>query len=217
MEVTEQAMPPLSLWLLTAPGRARILDGTLRNFAQSDCPPPRVFTDPGGPPVPPLQCLVRAFHDMLTAAVAATTTPWLLCCEDDIAVSHHLLHNLSAWPPLRTGRLCTFASLYNPSLPCAPGTRPARTWLRTDPRYFMGAQALVIARPFARQVLEKWDTVAGGQCRRLAALHARHYPRAPLYVHRPSLVQHTATSSGWGGPLHTALDFDADWREESGQ
>ena len=132
MEVTEQAMPPLSLWLLTAPGRARILAGTLRSFAQSDCPPPRVFTDPGGPPVPPLQRLVRAFHAMLTAAVAATTTPWLLCCEDDIAVSHHLLHNLSAWPPLRTGSLCTFCDDI-PWVTLIAGVPPAAKQIRRPP------------------------------------------------------------------------------------
>lgn len=197
----------ISLWLLTAPRRARILAGTLRSFQLSDCPPPNVFTDPGGPPMPPLQRMVRAFRALLTAAVEASSAPWLLCCEDDIAVSPRLWQNLHAWPPLRRGRIRTFASLYNPSLPSAPGTRPARTWFRADPRYFMGAQALLIARPFALHALRQWDTVTGGQCVRLAALHACHFPGAPLYVHRPSLVQHTATRSGWGGPLHTAPDF----------
>ena len=207
-------MPPStpSLWLLTAPGRNRILAATLRSLRQSDCPPPRIFTDPGDPGLPAVQRILLAFHAMLTTAVRESDAPWLLCMEDDIAVSRHLLHNLTAWPPLKHGRIRTFASLYNATLPRAPHTRPARTWFRADPRYYFSGQALLIARPFALHALAQWDTVTGMQCRRLAAIAARDFPDAPLYVHRPSLIQHTATTSGWNAPLHTAPDFDPDWR-----
>jgi len=203
------AAPP-AICLLTAPRRGRILRAALRSIARSDLPPPHIFTDPGGPPLPPALRVVRAWRAMLAEAVHTTRSPWLLCLEDDIAVHPRLWQLLHRWPPFRQGRIRTFASLYNPSLPCAPGTRPARHWLRADPRHFFGAQALLIARPFARLALTHWDTVPGMQSHRLAILAARHFPGAPLYVHRPSLVQHTGTASTWGAPRHTAPDFQKD-------
>lgn len=151
---------------------------------------------------------MRAFRALLTAALRATRSPYLLLLEDDIAVHPRIWQRLNEWLPFRRGRIETFASLYNPSLPCAPGTRPARAWLRADPRFLYGAQALLIARPFARHALLKWDTVRGMQSQRLAAISARDFPAAPLYIHRPSLVQHCATTSTWGLPLHTAPDFE---------
>ena len=49
------------------------------------------------------------------------------------------------------------------------------------------------------------------QSRRLAGLAARDFPAAPIWVHRPSLIQHTATASFWGARLHRAKDFDPGW------
>ncbi len=126
--------PSIHLWLLTAPGRSRILASTLRSLRQSDCPPPLLFTDAGDRALPAAQRILLAFHAMLTAAVRESDAAWLLCMEDDIAVSRHLLHNITAWPPLNHGRIRTFASLYNATLIRAPRTRPARTWFRADPR-----------------------------------------------------------------------------------
>ena len=145
---------------------------------------------------------------MLTAAVAESAAPWLLCLEDDIAIHPRLLHHLTLWPPFYQGRIRTFASLYNPTLPRAPG-RPGRTWHRADPRFFYGAQALLIARPFALHALKNWHTVIGMQSQRLAALATRDFPDTPIFVHRPSLVQHVATHSSWGLPLHRAADFES--------
>lgn len=205
------AMPPSPhLCLLTAPRRGHILRGTLRSIARSDLPRPHIFTDPGGPPLAPALRVVRAFRAMLAEAVKTTRSPWLLCLEDDIAVHPRLWHHLHRWLPFVQGRIRTFASLYNPTLPCAPGSRPARRWFRADPRRFFGAQALLIARPFARLALAEWDTVPGMQSHRLATLAAQHFPRAPLYVHIPSLVQHTGITSTWGAPRHTAPDFGKD-------
>ncbi len=172
-------------FLLTAPGRSRTLRATLRSLAASDLPAPRVFIDPGGPPVRPAERPVRGFRALLTAAVAENTAPWLLCLEDDIALHPRLLHHLTHWLPFRRSRIRTFASLYNPTLPCAPGTRPARRWLRADPRFFYGAQALLIARPFDLHALREWDTVPGMQSQRLAAIATRDFPGTSLYVHTP--------------------------------
>ena len=198
----------VTAWLLTAPSRGRILRAALRSIHASDLPPPRVFTDPGGPPLPPALRIVRAFRALLTAAVKETRAPWILCLEDDIAVHPHIRQHLHRWPPFVSGKIRTFASLYNPSLPCAPRTRPARTWFRAHPGHYFGAQALLIARDFARHALAQWDTVTGMQSRRLATLAARDFPHAPLYIHRPALVQHTGKTSTWGAPPHTAPDFD---------
>lgn len=33
----------------------------------------------------------------------------------------------------------------------------------------------------------------------------------PLWVHTPSLVQHRAEQSIWGGPGHAAWDFQGEW------
>lgn len=207
--------PAVSVWLLTAPHRRAILRRAQRSLAASDLPPPHIFTDPGGPPLPPDQRIVRAFRAMLTAALHHSRAPWLLCLEDDIAVHPRIWAHLHDWLPFRRGRIHTFATLYNPSLPAAPGTRPARHWLRAHPRFLYGAQALLIARPFALHALQHWDSAAGMQSRRLAALSARNFPHAPLYVHRPSLVQHCATVSTWGLALHTAPDFPVSGPKEA--
>ena len=144
----------------------------------------------------------------------------LLLCEDDLAFARHLRAALLAWPPVRERSLVTFGSLYDPGL---PAVRPAggftaahrqrsATHFAADPVHFFGAQALVLARPFVRWAAAHWEEVGGVQSRRLVVLAQRFAPGAAIPVHRPSLVQHTATHSAWGTRLHHAPQFDPEWR-----
>lgn len=41
-----------------------------------------------------------------------------------------------------------------------------------------------------------------------------HFFGAPLPVHRPTLIEHTATLSAWGTRLHHASQFDPEWVEK---
>ena len=82
-----------------------------------------------------------------------------------------------------------------------------------DPVHFFGAQALLLARPFAAWAVANFARFGGMQSRRLVALAGEFAPGAPLYVHRPSLIEHTATVSAWGTRLHHACNFDAEWVE----
>jgi hypothetical protein len=181
--------------LLTAPGREAILAGTLGSWDDTDWPArPVIHLDRGRADTPAQQRIPAAWGAMLRAALdAGEPGPHLLLCEDDLAFARHLRAALLAWPPLREGRLVTFGSLY-------------------DPVHFFGAQALVLARPFARWAAAHWEEVGGVQSRRLVALAQRFAPGAAIPVHRPSLVQHTAILSSWGTRLHRAPLFDPDWR-----
>ena len=60
--------------------------------------------------------------------------------------------------------------------------------------------------------MERFAQRGGVQSRRLVALAGEFAPGAPLPVHRPSLVEHTATLSAWGARLHRACNFDPAWR-----
>lgn len=76
------------------------------------------------------------------------------------------------------------------------------------PDFYLGSQALLLRRTAAQEALLHWDSVPGLQCQRLAKLfgHAR-----PLWVHKPSLVQHVAMDSSWGANIKRAADYDPGW------
>lgn len=88
--------------------------------------------------------------------------------------------------------------------------RPS-TSFPADPVHFFGALALLLARPFAEWAVANFARYGGMQSRRLVALAGAFAPGAPIPVHRPSLVEHTATVSAWGTRLHQACNFDPDW------
>jgi hypothetical protein len=58
-------------------------------------------------------------------------------------------------------------------------------------------------------VLERWDELQGYPDIRISRLAGR---LTPLWFHLPSLVQHRAVPSVWGGVAHQAPDYDAEWR-----
>ncbi len=206
----------VSLHLLSAPGREAILAGTLASWAATDWGEtrPRLHFDTATAG-PAHERIPAAWLAMLRAALAADDAPHLLLLEDDLDFAHHLRHALLHWPPLTTGTIATFASLYDPGLPASPPHTAAdahRTYFPAHPRYFFGAQALLLTRPFAAWAVARFAQHGGPQSRRLIALAGEFAPGAPIPVHRPSLIQHTARTSAWGARLHRAPHFDPAWR-----
>ena len=133
-----------------------------------------------------------------------------LLCEDDVAFNRSLRHNLEHWAPVvdrrPDGHL--FGSLYNPNVVVAPPDG-LTTAVVADPRRFYGSQGMVMSVTTARSLVEQWDDGNGPFDLRISRLAARW---SPLWYHLPSLVQHRAVESTWGGAPHFASDFSPDWR-----
>jgi hypothetical protein len=101
------------------------------------------------------------------------------------------------------------ASLYNPAL------RELACDIRNNgrliaPTSVFGSQAFLISRAAVRYILRHWHNVPGMQDIKISRLGGRL--GGPLYYHVPSLVQHIGRPSLWGGPFHSAKDFDPNWR-----
>ena len=149
-----------------------------------------------------LQVLIRAVDEADDGEV-------FLVCEDDVTFNRSLLHNLERWSPVvdrrPDGHL--FGSLYNPNVVAPPSD--GSTGVLADPRRFYGSQGMVVSVTTARSMVEQWDDGHGPLDLRISRLAARW---SPLWYHVPSLVQHRAVESTWGGAPHSAVDFSADWR-----
>jgi hypothetical protein len=134
---------------------------------------------------------------------------WVLLLEDDLDFHPHLFHHVSRWPALLDDQ-CELATLFNPSLRPDPDYPLHPDRFAADRASFTGAQALLLRRRLIERALLRWDApdLAGMQSRRLARIAA-----GPIWVHRPSLVQHvpTVVGSAWGARVQTALDFDPGW------
>jgi hypothetical protein len=158
-----------------------------------------------------LQRIVDTGLAVLRRAVDESTTDddVFLFLEDDVTFNRSIRHNLERWDPIvdrrPDGHL--FGSLYNPNV-VAP-TTDGRTAIAADPRQFYGSQGLVLSVTTARSLVEWWDDRDGPLDLRISRLAARW---SPLWYHAPSLVQHRAVESTWGGEPHAAVDFSADWR-----
>ena len=149
-----------------------------------------------------LQVLIRAVDE-------GGDDGMFLLCEDDVTFNRSLRHNLERWSPVVTrgpdGHL--FGSLYNPNVVAPPSD--GATAVVADPRRFYGSQGMVMSVTTARSMVEQWDDGHGPLDLRISRLAARW---SPLWFHHPSLVQHRAVESTWGGAPHSAVDFSADWR-----
>ena len=154
--------------------------------------------------------VVRAFAEMLRAAVEAEGAEdgWLLFLEDDLEFHPRLGALVRSWPALADER-CVLASLFNPLLQGNGSWGQIPRAFAAEPATFLGAQALLLRRSAVRRALEKWESVAGMQAQRLAKILGAE---GPIWVHRPSLVQHVAGESSWGARVQTALDFNPRWQ-----
>ncbi len=154
--------------------------------------------------------VVETGHRLLSRAVEEADDLFLFM-EDDIEVNRSIRHNLEHWSPLveRDEGSYFFGSLYNPNIsPPATADDPSPAVVG-DPRAFYGSQAVVLSVATARAVLDAWDEQPGLPDVRMSRLAAR---RSPIWFHRPSLVQHRAVPSLWGGAVHQAIDYSPDWR-----
>ena len=188
-----------------------MLAETLAALAGTDWPePPVMHTDLAAAPRPAGEYpILRGHLGLLEKALAGPGTHFLVL-EDDVALNRHLHHNLLHWALWARAAAVDFATLYNPGL--APAGPPGETCFAADPRTVIGAQGRLISRRGAEFLLEKGGGPGLRQDMRWARLAAAHF--GAVWVHRPSLVQHRAAPSTWGGPAHTAWDFDAEWRAE---
>ena len=176
-------------------------------------------TDWGEPPVvvwdeaPFARILERIVHTgrrLLERAVDETDDLFLYL-EDDVEFNRSLLHNLERWPPVvdrRPGSFL-FASLYNPNIVTPRSPDDESSVAVADPRRFYGMQGVLLSVATARFILDRWDDVRAPTDLRMSRLAAR---RSPILFHRPSLVQHRAVASTWGGAEHGTVDFSPDWR-----
>ena len=76
--------------------------------------------------------------------------------------------------------------------------------LRSLPGLSRFTQAILLRRRAAPPLLAAWAHLAGTHHQRLAHFFGSE---SPLWIHRPSLVQHLATDSSWGARISRALDF----------
>jgi hypothetical protein len=157
-----------------------------------------------------LQRIVDAGLALLARAVdESERDDVLLVCEDDVSFNRSLRHNLEHWSPVVDRRADghLFGSLYNPNVVALPTDGATATV--ADPRRFYGSQGMVMSVTTARSLVEQWDDGDGPLDLRISRLAARW---SPLWYHHPSLVQHRAVESTWGGAPHSAIDFSVDWR-----
>ncbi len=132
---------------------------------------------------------------------------WVLLLEDDVEVHPRLGSLVSSWEALEDPR-CVMASLFNASVQTTDRWGPMPRAVAARPEFFLGTQALLLRRGAVARALAGWERVPGLQSQRLAALLG---PEGPIWVHRPSLVQHVAMDSSWGARITRALDYDPRW------
>ena len=199
-------------YVLSCEERAEVCAETVADLGQSDWgSPPTVVIDDST-----AERKLQRINETGVRLLAQAVDEWnghdddvILFCEDDVAFNRSLRHNLERWTPIVERRADghLFGSLYNPNVvaPAADGF----TATVADPRRFYGSQGMVMSVTTARSLVEQWDDGHGPLDLRISRLAARW---SPLWYHSPSLVQHRAVDSTWGGAPHSAIDFSVDWR-----
>lgn len=216
------SIPLPTVHLLTHPRRAGSLAHTLASWTRSDWPgEPRMHRDDAVErdgeawgKTGRVRRMAEAFVGMLRAVLAENGSDggWVLLLEDDLEFHPRIGSLVAQWEALRDER-CVLASLFNPSLRETRDVARLPRAFAADPQTFLGAQALLLRRRVVPLVLEKWDSVPGLTSQRLARLLGGE---GPIWVHRPSLVQHVATDSAWGARIQRALDFHPAWEPPGG-
>lgn len=154
--------------------------------------------------------LPNAFAQMLREALAVPgdEREWLLFLEDDLDFHPRLAAHVASWSALQD-RECVVASLFNPSIRANANFPPTARAFAAQPAAFLGAQALLVRRGTAAAALAAWAGLSGMTSQRLAQMSGEY---RPLWIHKPSLVQHVAEDSSWGTRVQKALDFNPAWK-----
>jgi hypothetical protein len=200
--------------MVTCPERAADSAATIADFVQTDFGSyPEVIVDDGPGPTS-LERIRATWKRALTHAASIPGVDLVLMLEDDIRFNRFLRHNIEAWRPVRAREIHLFASLYHNVGRFGVATRapPRDHYLVAIPHFSWGSQAVLMARPTLRWIVDKWDTVPGNPDERMPAL-AGDLTR--ILVHVPSLVQHVGRTT-WGFSPHHAEDFDAEFRDTGG-
>ena len=99
----------------------------------------------------------------------------------------------------------TFGSLFLPAHIVPRGTPgPDADTLLLPTGGVLGAQALLLATPFARYAAEHWPVNGGPTSARLAALAEAYAPGGRIPYRRPSLIEHASPASSWAGIVYRA-------------
>ena len=206
-----------TVYMLTCPPRTAMAEATLQRWERTDwCASPQVILD-AEPDVAGEEWgtagrgprMVALFKEVLTQALddGGEEDDWILFLEDDLDFHPRIGTLVESWRALEDSQ-CVMASLFNPGLRPADALGSMERAFAANPKTLLGAQALFLRRGAVARALAKWKTVTGLQAQRLARLLGEE---GPIWVHQPSLVQHVAEDSSWGGPVQRALDFDAAW------
>jgi hypothetical protein len=201
----------IDAFLMSCAARAAVRAATLASFARTDWARPLVEVIDDGRTGDRVHAINSTWRRLLERALESEADFFLLL-EDDLEFNRHLLHNLSAWRPLReaSGNGAFFGSLYNPQRSFRLRDA-AQHFSVAEPYEFWGSQALVLSRGTVGYILRSWDPYRAADI--LVAQRAAQV--SPLYQHVPSLVQHTGTVSTWGGIQHAAADYEPNFRVES--
>lgn len=202
-------MLKLNAYMVSCAARNQLRNRTVENLAATDWQGSLTVELDDGGVIPPL---VRHTALVRRALRRATQDPnnFFLFLEDDLEFNRNLTHNLAAWPPLLdlVPEAHFFGSLYNPGVTFVRVSHVG--YAEASLPSVWGSQALVISKETAHCLLTCWGVESWPTADiRLARLASRV---CPLLYHVPSLVQHVGVDSLWGGPFHSAADFDKDWK-----
>ena len=146
-----------------------------------------------------------ASHNALKIALQQDSQ-WIVFMEDDLIFNKHISHNIISWEPIKDNSL-NLGSLYTPTNNrCS--IQEGRFWYKADCLKLYGSQFYIMSREAAQWAVDYWNTIEGMQDIKLTRLSRGK----PIYYYSPSLVQHRAVASVWGGVTHTAHDFDMNWK-----
>jgi len=147
----------------------------------------------------------------MIARAARAETPYVLLLEDDVIFGGWFTHNVHSWRLLRgvPYNAGFYASLYNPGLPYVMRNE-SENYQVADPRWVWGSQALLLSTSTARYIDRNWHNLNLNPDLRMPRLVR---PITAVYYHVPSLVDHAPAPTTWGGMVHSAIDFDPDWRQ----
>ena len=200
--------PTISVHLLTCAGREASLAETLASWRACDwgrvCEPEVLVNEEPGENIP--QKVFHGFVRIMRGALAGSAD-YFLILEDDILVARHFRAAVLAWRPFVEGKL-GLAHFYDPCLPMK-STNAAEHYKIGDAFGVFGSQARLFSRECVEYLLPLYRVGPEHHDMQTARLVEMRWP---LYMHAPSLVQHTGRESTWGkGPFHFARDFDENW------